>query len=140
MKKTLSITAVLGLALSMTAIAAADPVQTVEDTTPPTTSTTTTTPTTTTTTPVIEASATTSTYSVIDEPVIKADEVVLIPTKVIQLTKKTNFYDMPNGKIIGALAPQEVDTTTTSSLEVVDGEWVEIYTWLGTAWIYVGSN
>lgn len=137
MKKTLSITAVLGLALSMTAVAAADPVQTVVDTTPPTTSTATTT---TTTTPVIEAAATTSTYSVIDEPVIKADEVVMIPTKVIQLTKKTKFYDMPNGKIMGALAPQKVDTTTTSSQVVVDGEWVEIYTWLGTAWIYIGSN
>lgn len=129
MKKTISIATMLGLALSMTAVAGADPIKATE-LVPATT-----------TTPVVEGVATnTPTTPVVDEPVIKADEVVLNPTKVIQLTKITYFYDMPNGKIIGSLSPQKVDTTTTSAQTVLDGEWVEIYTWLGTAWIYVGNN
>lgn len=130
MKKTISITAVLGLALSMTAVAGADPIEATQVV--PATSTT----------PVVEGvttNTTTTTTIITDEPVIKADEVVHNPTKIIELTEVTYFYDMPNGKIIGSLAPQKVDTTTTSAQVVLDGEWVEIYTWLGTAWIYVDS-
>ncbi|WP_054956892.1 hypothetical protein [Paenibacillus dakarensis] len=128
MKKTISIATMLGLALTMTAVASADPNETT-NTVPATTGT-----------PVVEAVSTQTSTPATDEPVIKAEDVVIIPTKVIQLTSKTYFYDMPNGKIIGSLAPQKVDTTTTSALQEVNGEWVEIYTWLGKAWIYVGNS
>lgn len=134
MKKILSVTAVLGLTLSMAAVAAADPVETVETTQPTTTTTTTT------TTPVVEVSATTSTYFEFKEPTIKAEEIPLIPMKLIQLTKKTYFYDMPNGTIKGVLAPQIIDTTRSSTQVVADGEWVEVYTWIGKYWIFMGGN
>lgn len=126
MKKTISIATMLGLALSMTAVAGADPIKATELV-----------PATTTTTVVKEADSDSLNIPTLDEPIIKAHEVVLNPTKIIELTSKTYFYDAPNGKIIGALAPQKVNTTRTNSQEVVEGEWVEIYTWLGAAWIYV---
>lgn len=123
MKKTISLATVLGLALSMATVAGAAPIEATE------------------VTPIVEGvTTTTPTVTVTDEPIIKASEVVLNPTQIIQLTERTYFYDMPNGKIIGALAPQKVDTTTTSSQAVLDGKWVEIYTWLGPAWIYVDNS
>jgi len=110
MKKTLSITAALALALSLTAVASADP---------------------------ITGTVTNATYNSTDEPIIKPDEVVLNPTPIHELTKVTYFYNAPNGKKVGALAPQKVDTTGNRIEDARGGEWVEIYTWLGTAWIYV---
>ena len=124
MKKTLSFTAALSLALSITAVASANPAETTDSASA---------------TPVVEAVNTTTITPVVEEPVIKAEEVVLVPTPLIELTEKTYFYDMPNGQIIGALAPQKVDTTGNTTQMIIGGEWVEIYTWLGKAWIYIGD-
>lgn len=121
MKKTFSITAALALALSLTAVASADPVNG------------------TVTEPVNGAVTDTSGGLPIltDEPVIKPHEVVLVPTPMIELTKVTYFYNAPNGEKLGALAPQKIDTTDVRYDVVNGGEWVEVYTWLGKAWIYV---
>ncbi|MGG3283658.1 hypothetical protein [Paenibacillus solani] len=128
MKKTFSITAALALALSLTAVASADPVEgTVAE-------------------PVNGAVTDTSGVVtdtsgalpiVTDEPVIKPHDVVLVPTPMIELTKVTYFYNAPNGEKLGALAPQKIDTTDVRYDVVLGGEWVEVYTWLGKAWIYV---
>ncbi|MGE7828110.1 hypothetical protein [Paenibacillus sp. NPDC093718] len=113
MKKTLSITAALALTLSLTAVASADPINgTVSDTSGP---------------------APIST----EEPIIKPEEVVLVPTPMIEITERTYFYNAPNGEKLGALAPQKIDTTGNRTGVVLGGEWVEVYTWLGKAWIYV---
>ncbi|KKO53041.1 hypothetical protein [Paenibacillus sp. DMB20] len=135
-------TAALGIALSFTAAASADPVQTDAATT---TTTTTTTPaveatTTTTTTPAVETTSTTTPIPVIDGPIIKADEVVLNPTRLIELAKSTYFYDMPNGKPLGTLGSQKVDTTGNEAPGVIGGQWIEVYTWLGKAWIYLETE
>ncbi|NMO97274.1 hypothetical protein [Paenibacillus lemnae] len=132
MKKTVSVTAALALALSLTAAASADPIQ--GQVTP--VSATYDAEATTTDTQVIEGTSTTTTPNM-EEPIIKADEVVMNPTEIIQLMKRTYFYDMPNGKIMGALSPQKVDTTGMERQMIWGGEWVEIYTWLGKAWIKV---
>ncbi|MFI2858016.1 hypothetical protein ACH6EH_12895 [Paenibacillus sp. JSM ZJ436] len=129
MKKTVSFTAALGLALSLTAGASAAPVQGYTDTvTPASTSGTVTT---------AEGTSMEPTMTLANEPIIQADEVVLNPTEIINLMKRTYFYDMPNGKVIGALAPQMVDTTGNERQMLWTGEWVEIYTWLGKAWIHM---
>ncbi|MCT1402001.1 hypothetical protein AK95_06250 [Paenibacillus sp. LC231] len=113
MKKTLSITAALALTLSLTAVASADPISgTVSETSGP---------------------APIST----EEPIIKPEEVVLVPTPMIEIAERTYFYNAPNGEKLGALAPQKIDTTGNRTGVVLGGEWVEVYTWLGKAWIYV---
>ncbi|WP_440112683.1 hypothetical protein [Paenibacillus sp. QZ-Y1] len=72
-----------------------------------------------------------------DVPLVKPGDEVLAPTMLLNLLERTWFYDAPNGKPIGALGSQIIDTTG----EVVDGfdggEWVEVYTWKGKAWIHV---
>ncbi|MGQ8875043.1 hypothetical protein [Paenibacillus sp. TSA_86.1] len=72
-----------------------------------------------------------------EEPIVKPGDEVLMPTMLLNLLERTWFYDAPNGKPIGALSAQVVDTTG----EVVDGfdggEWVQVYTWKGKAWIHV---
>lgn len=72
-----------------------------------------------------------------EEPLVKPSDVVTAPTMLLNLLERTWFYDAPNGKPIGALAAQVIDTTG----EVVDGfdggEWVQVYTWKGKAWIHV---
>ena len=95
--------------------------------------------------PVVETvegtSTTTETTSnddkIFDEPVVKPGDEVLVPTMLLNLLERTWFYDAPNGKPIGALSAQVIDTTG----EVVDGfdggEWVQVYTWKGKAWIHV---
>lgn len=74
---------------------------------------------------------------IFDEPVVKPGDEVLVPTMLLNLLERTWFYDAPNGKPIGALSAQVIDTTG----EVVDGfdggEWVQVYTWKGKAWIHV---
>ncbi|MFB4321343.1 MULTISPECIES: hypothetical protein [Paenibacillus] len=113
MKKTLSITAALALTLSLTAVASADPINgTVSNTSGPA--------------PIS-----------VEDPLIKPEEVVIVPTPMIELTSKTYFYNAPNGEKLGALAPQKLDTTGNRYDVMLGGEWVEVYTWLGKAWIYV---
>ncbi|MEC0125937.1 hypothetical protein [Paenibacillus pabuli] len=139
MKKIVSIAAALTLMGSMAAAAGAEA----------------TTPATTTTTPAVEVNkpavdtvegtvetVTGATYGtddnkIFDEPVVKAGDEVLVPTMLLNLLERTWFYDAPNGKTIGALSSQVIDTTG----EVVDGfdggQWVQVYTWKGKAWIHV---
>lgn len=64
----------------------------------------------------------------LDEPAVTYG--VLAP-KLINLTEKIYFYDGPNGKALGAVSSQVLLPTGAQ----VD-DWVEIYTWLGKAWIY----
>ncbi|MBU5348997.1 hypothetical protein [Paenibacillus lautus] len=120
MKKTLSITAALALTLSLTAVASADPINgTVSETSGTVTET--------------SGPAPISTT----DPIIKPEEVVLVPTPMIEIAERTYFYNAPNGEKLGALASQKIDTTGNRTGVVLGGEWVEVYTWLGKAWIYV---
>ncbi|WP_223067774.1 hypothetical protein [Paenibacillus caui] len=81
-------------------------------------------------------SATTATYAtyngspIFDEPIIVSDLITVAPAPLV-LSKFTYFCKEPKGTAWGALAPQ---TVTPTGKKV--GEWVEIYTWLGTAWVY----
>lgn len=68
---------------------------------------------------------------VVEEPIVDAQDVVIVPNP-IALTEITYFYDGPNGQVQSALAPQDVHPTG----QIIDS-WVEIYTWLGKAWIYL---
>ncbi|MGR6545782.1 hypothetical protein [Paenibacillus tundrae] len=154
MKKIVSFAAALTLMGSMAAAAGAE--EAVTGTVTPETGTEATTPAT--TTPAVEVNkpavetvegtvegvtgTTTETSTTIpdkmfDEPVVKAGDEVLQPTMLLNLLERTWFYDAPNGKPIGALGSQVIDTTG----EVVDGfdggEWVQVYTWKGKAWIHV---
>lgn len=83
-----------------------------------------------------ETPATTD-HKMFEEPLVKPGDEVLVPTMLLNLLERTWFYDAPNGKPIGALSSQVIDTTG----EVVDGfdggEWVQVYTWKGKAWIHV---
>ncbi|MGG4398818.1 hypothetical protein ABEW61_01715 [Paenibacillus amylolyticus] len=78
-----------------------------------------------------------TTDKLFEEPLVKPGDEVLAPTMLLNLLERTWFYDAPNGKPIGALGSQVIDTTG----EVVDGfdggEWVQVYTWKGKAWIHV---
>ncbi|NMI05929.1 hypothetical protein HF638_18280 [Paenibacillus sp. SZ31] len=116
-------------------------VETVEGTTETVTGTTTETTategTSTTTETETETPATTTDDKMFEEPLVKPGDEVLVPTMLLNLLERTWFYDAPNGKPIGALGSQIIDTTG----EVVDGfdggEWVQVYTWKGKAWIHV---
>ncbi|RCX13936.1 hypothetical protein DFP94_11947 [Fontibacillus phaseoli] len=68
---------------------------------------------------------------VVDEPLVAAEDIIIAPNPV-QLLETTYFYADPNGKALSALAPQEVHPTG----QRID-DWVQIYTWLGNAWIYL---
>ncbi|WP_366348134.1 hypothetical protein [Paenibacillus amylolyticus] len=148
MKKIVSFAAALTLMGSMAA--AADAEEAVTGTVTPETGTNATT----TTAPAIEVNkpavntvegkaetVTGATYGTDDkmfeEPLVKPGDEVLVPTMLLNLLERTWFYDAPNGKPIGALSSQVIDTTG----EVVDGfdggEWVQVYTWKGKAWIHV---
>ena len=139
-EKIVSFAAALTLMGSMAAAAGAE--EAVTGTVTPTSgteATTTTTPAT--TTPAVEVNkpavetveGTAETPSTTDdkmfeEPLVKPGDEVLMPTMLLNLLERTWFYDAPNGKPIGALSAQVVDTTG----EIVDGfdggEWVQVYT------------
>lgn len=59
------------------------------------------------------------------------------PTPNIELTSMTPFYKSPGGTMIGYLGPQKLDTTGNGQTDPASGQWVEIYTWMGLAWIVV---
>lgn len=59
------------------------------------------------------------------------------PTPTINLTSMTPFYKSPGGTMIGYLGPQKLDTTGNGKTDPASGQWVEIYTWMGLAWIVV---
>lgn len=151
-EKIVSFAAALTLMGSMAAAAGAE--EAVTGTVNPETGTEATTTPTTTTTPAVEVNkpavetvegtaetVTGATYGTDDkmfeEPLVKPGDEVLAPTMLLNLLERTWFYDAPNGKPIGALGSQVIDTTG----EVVDGfdggEWVQVYTWKGKAWIHV---
>lgn len=67
----------------------------------------------------------------VSEPFVKAEQLIIAPLP-IQLNEKTVFYHSPEGKAWSVLAPQHVTPTGK-----VQGEWFEIYTWLGNAWIHL---
>ncbi|GGA50436.1 hypothetical protein [Paenibacillus physcomitrellae] len=64
------------------------------------------------------------------EPIIVPELITIAPAP-LTLNEVTYFYDMPQGNAWSALAPQVV--TPTGNMV---GDWVEIYTWLGKAWVY----
>ncbi|CAM4386586.1 hypothetical protein [Saccharibacillus endophyticus] len=73
-------------------------------------------------------------------PVVSTDDpskVSTNPTPNIQLTSMTPFYKSPGGTMIGYLGPQKLDTTGKGQTDPASGQWVEIYTWMGLAWIVV---
>ncbi|WP_172196999.1 hypothetical protein [Saccharibacillus qingshengii] len=59
------------------------------------------------------------------------------PTPTIDLTTMTPFYKSPGGTMIGYLGPQKLDTTGNGTTDPASGQWVEIYTWMGLAWIVI---
>ncbi|MEF2967537.1 hypothetical protein V3851_17050 [Paenibacillus sp. M1] len=67
----------------------------------------------------------------VEEPIVEAEDVVIAPNP-IELLEITYIYGAPQGDAISALAPQMVHPTGS-----IVGDWVEIYTWLGTTWIYL---
>lgn len=66
----------------------------------------------------------------VDEPIVIPSLVTIAPAP-LEIKKLTYFFDIPKGTAIAALGPQIV--TPTGNMV---GDWVEIYTWLGTAWIF----
>lgn len=67
----------------------------------------------------------------VSEPFVKASDLVVAPLP-IDLEETTVIYEMPEGKAWSKLAPQYVTPTGK-----VQGEWFEIHTWLGNAWIHL---
>ncbi len=74
-----------------------------------------------------------------DGPLVPNDpsKVSTNPTPNIELTSMTPFYKSPGGTMIGYLGPQKLDTTGNGTTDPASGQWVEIYTWMGLAWIVV---
>ncbi|MGG0824998.1 hypothetical protein ABE099_19210 [Paenibacillus turicensis] len=70
----------------------------------------------------------------VSEPFVKASDLVIAPLP-IDLEETTVIYEMPEGKAWSKLAPQSVTPTGK-----VQGEWFEIYTWLGNAWIHLPGH
>ncbi|OZB90462.1 hypothetical protein [Paenibacillus sp. XY044] len=123
MKKIITIAAALGLMASMGTAAFADNASTTDSTS--------------TATSVTGTSETvTEPSKLVPEPIISAGEEVTQPTVPLILTVNTPFYFEPGGKVASVLAPQVVNTTGNRVGSLI-GEWVEVYTWLGTAWILV---
>ncbi|MBB3131907.1 hypothetical protein FHS19_006633 [Paenibacillus rhizosphaerae] len=123
MKKIITIAAALGLMASMGTAAFADSASTTDSTSS--------------TTSVTGTSETVAEPTkLVPEPIISAGEEVTQPTVPLVLTVNTPFYFEPGGKVASVLAPQVVSTTGNRVGSLL-GEWVEVYTWLGTAWILV---
>ncbi len=68
---------------------------------------------------------------VVEEPIVAVEDIIIAPNP-ITLTEITYFYESPTGAALSALAPQDVHPTG----QTIDN-WVEIYTWVGKAWIYM---
>ncbi|NGZ77868.1 hypothetical protein [Saccharibacillus alkalitolerans] len=93
---------------------------------------TTTTPTTPTAPPAVPVGSDTALI-----PTNDPSKVSVNPTPTIELTSMTPFYKSPGGTMIGYLGPQKLDTTGNGTTDPATGQWVEIYTWMGMAWIVV---
>ncbi|WP_199909940.1 hypothetical protein [Paenibacillus sp. CAA11] len=138
MKKIAAITASLTLSAALATAAGAAPAGTTTTTDTTTTTTTTTdTNTTTGTTPtatngqvVTSTPANNSNSLLVDEPIVVKELLTIAPAP-LTIKDLTYFYDAPNGKIWNRLGPTDVTPTG----QIVNG-WVEIYTWLGKAWVY----
>lgn len=81
-------------------------------------------------TAISQTSTTEDNAPLFDEPLITPELITVAPAP-LELAQLTYFYTAPGGDAWGALAPQIV----TPSGNMVDG-WIEIYTWLGKAWVY----
>lgn len=90
------------------------------------------------TTPVAESTSETVTEptKMIPEPIVTANSGVTQPNLPLILTVNTPFYFEPGSQIANMLAPQVV-STTGNRVGSLTGEWVEVYTWLGIAWVHV---
>ncbi|BFH65295.1 hypothetical protein [Paenibacillus azoreducens] len=59
-------------------------------------------------------------------------------TLTLEITEATPFYFQPEGKLANTLAPQTVFSTGKRVADTKgNGEWLEIYTWLGNAWMHI---
>ncbi|KHF33655.1 hypothetical protein CM49_04072 [Paenibacillus sp. P1XP2] len=73
-----------------------------------------------------------------DEPLIQPGDLSKENNEPIVISKITPFFADPNGRILNFLSPQVVYSTGKHVTDVNgDGQWVEIYTWLGTAWLHI---
>jgi hypothetical protein len=70
----------------------------------------------------------------VSEPFVKAGDLFVAPLP-IELKETTVIHEMPEGKAWSKLAPQIVTPTGK-----VQGEWFEIYTWLGNAWVHLPGH
>ncbi|MGN7360593.1 hypothetical protein ACTHPF_23830 [Paenibacillus sp. SAF-054] len=93
----------------------------------------------TTVTPVSGSSTTVAEpVKLVDEPIIKPSDLNRLENMPLVLTEDTPFYFEPGGKIASMLAPQTVFGTGNRVSDIIGtGEWIEIYTWLGKAWVHV---
>lgn len=135
MKKLSILAATVALSLTLATVASADTSSTSNTGQSNTSIEATTTQTTTTDTTSKEApSAETENAPVrltVSEPFVKGSDLVVAPLP-IELNEITVIYEAPEGKAWSKLAPQ---TVTPSGK--VQGEWFEIHTWLGDAWVHL---
>uniref|UniRef100_UPI001BA47212 hypothetical protein n=1 Tax=Paenibacillus sp. Marseille-Q4541 TaxID=2831522 RepID=UPI001BA47212 len=121
MKKLITITAALALTASFAGAANAATETTVTPAatiTPASVSTT-----------VAGDTSTTVTTDVYGPVLVEPGDGIDLPLLPLEITKKTYFYDKPNGKRTGALSSQFVSVTGNEILNQMTGDtWVEIYT------------
>lgn len=55
----------------------------------------------------------------------------VVASAPLTITKEAYFYDSPNGKAWNRLGPSILTTSGK-----VQGDWVEVYTWLGLGWVH----
>ncbi|MDR9857073.1 hypothetical protein RJP21_26100 [Paenibacillus sp. VCA1] len=126
MKKMITFAAAFGLMASMATAAFADedrPAAETEAAAAPVTGTSTT---------IVEPT------KLFDEPLIQQGSLAKENNEPIVISAITPFCESPNGKIMNFLSPQVVFSTGSHASDVNgDGEWIEIYTWLGKAWVHV---
>lgn len=135
MKKLSILAATAALSLTLATVASADTSSTSNTEQSNTSIEATTTQTTTPDTPSSEAPATetenTPVRLTVTEPFVKGSDLVVAPLP-IELNEITVIYESIEGKAWSKLAPQYVTPTGK-----VEGEWFEIHTWLGNAWIHL---
>lgn len=135
MKKLSIFAATAALSLTLATVASADTSSTSNMEQSKTPIEATTTGTTTTDTPSSEAPATETQNApvrlTVSEPFITGSDLFVAPLP-IELNEITVIHESPEGKAWSKIAPQYVTPTGK-----VQGEWFEIHTWLGNAWIHL---
>ncbi|MEC0372670.1 hypothetical protein [Paenibacillus chibensis] len=125
MKKIVTFAAAFGIMASMGTAVFADAVTTTD----------------TTVTPVSGSSVTVvNPVRLVDEPILKPADQNPMNNLPLVLTEVTPIYFEPGAKIASMLAPQTVFGTGNRVSDIIgNGEWIEIYTWLGKAWVHVNT-